>query len=121
MALTGALCVALTATVGFTNKSPRASVSQLLGRPYTRTKMTYDLRRLRLKGLIVWVHHSNTYVVTDDGIRTAIFYTKLDHRLLHPLLAGHLPPAPPELRQALKTIDSIATSYINTAHLALAA
>ena len=121
MALTGALCVALTATVGFTNKSLRASVSQLLGRPHTRAQMTYDLRRLRLKGLIARVPHTNTYVPTQDGIRVAIFYTKLDHRLLHPLLAAHLPPASPDLRQALHTIDTAVTAYINTARLALAA
>ena len=69
MALTGALCVALTATVGFTNKSLRASVSQLLGQAYSQTQMTYDLRRLRLKGLIVRVPRTNTYVLTHDGIR----------------------------------------------------
>jgi len=40
MALTGALCVALTATVGFTNKSLRALVSQLLDRPYAPAQMT---------------------------------------------------------------------------------
>ncbi len=121
MALTGALCVALTATVGFTNKSLRASVSQLLGQAYSRTQMTYDLRRLRLKGLIARVPHTNTYVLTTDGIRTAVFYTKLDHRLLHPLLAAHLPPAPPELRAALRTIDQTINDYITKARLALAA
>ena len=83
--------------------------------------MTYDLRRLRLKGLIVRVPHTNTYVLTSDGIRTAIFYTKLDHRLLHPLLAAHLRPAAPELRSALKTIDDAVTGYITDARLALAA
>jgi hypothetical protein len=121
MALTGALCVALTATVGFTNKSLRASVRQLLGRPYSRTQMTYDLRRLRLNGLIARVPHTNSYALTPDGIRAAIFYTKLDHRLLHPLLAAHLPPAPPELRTALKTIDQAVSGYITDARLALAA
>ena len=120
MALTGALCVALTATVGFTNKSLRALVSQLLDRPYTQAQMTYDLRRLRLKGLVLRIPHTNTYVPTTDGIRTAVFYTKLDHRLLHPLLAAHLPPATPELRQALNTIDNAVTSYISNARLAIA-
>ena len=70
-------------------------MSQLLDRPYTQAQMTYDLRRLRLKGLVLRIPHTNTYVPTTDGIRAAVFYTKLDHRLLHPLLAAHLPPAPP--------------------------
>lgn len=121
MALTGALCVALTATVGFTNKSLRASVSQLLGRPHSQAQMTYDLRRLRLKGLIVRVPHTNTYALTPEGIRATVFYTKLDHRLLHPLLASHLPPASPDLRAALRTIDQAVTDYITNARLALAA
>jgi len=121
MALTGALCVALTATVGFTNKSLRVLVSQLLGTPYSQTQMTYDLRRLRLKGLVIRVPHTNTYVPTSDGIRAAVFYTKLDHRLLHPLLAAHLPPAPPELREALRTIDQTINTYIGHARLSLAA
>ena len=121
MALTGALCVALTATVGFTNKSLRASVSSLLGGPYSAAQMTYDLRRLRLKGLIARVPHTNTYTLTTEGLKAAVFYTKLDHRLLHPLLAADQPPAPPPLRTALATIDHAVTDYISRARLSLAA
>ena len=50
MALAGALCVALNTVVGFTNKSLRALVSQLLDGSFSSSQMTYDLRRLRLKG-----------------------------------------------------------------------
>ena len=35
---------------GFRNRDLRPQVEALLGRPYTRAQMTYDLRRLRLKG-----------------------------------------------------------------------
>ena len=35
----------------------------------------------------------------------AVFYTKVDRRLLHPLLAANRPPAPVEVRRALATID----------------
>jgi len=56
--------------------------------------MTYDLRRLRLKGLITRLPHSNTYVLTPDGQRVAIFYTKVHNRLLRPLLAADRRPAP---------------------------
>ena len=51
MALLGALCVGLNA-LGFTNRSLRAQVSQLLGVAYTVNQMSYDLARLRLNGLI---------------------------------------------------------------------
>ncbi|MGH8301131.1 MAG: hypothetical protein ACRET5_06655 [Steroidobacteraceae bacterium] len=44
--------------------------------------MSYDLRRLRLHGLIVRLPSTNTYVLTPAGIRVAVFYTKLHGRLL---------------------------------------
>jgi hypothetical protein len=46
--------------------------------------MTYDLRRLRLAGLIRRIEHTSTYVLTPDGTRIAVFYTKLHNRLLRP-------------------------------------
>ena len=117
MALTGALCTSLVSVVGFTNKTLRGSVSSLLGAPYTQPQMTYDLRRLRLKGLVTRLPKSNTYTLTPDGQRVALFYTKLGRRLLPPLLAAHQPPAPPPLRQALRVIDTHITNYIDHAHL----
>ena len=65
----------------------------------------YDLARLRLNGLIDRVPGKNRYRLTSDGLRFAIFYTKLHDRLLRPLLAADQPPAPPPLRKALHTID----------------
>jgi hypothetical protein len=44
-------------------------------------------------GLIVRLEHSNTYLLTDDGQRFAIFYTKIHNRLLRHLLAAEQPPA----------------------------
>lgn len=35
--------------------------------------MTYDLRRLRLHGLIERLPRSNTYVLTPEGVRVAVF------------------------------------------------
>jgi hypothetical protein len=74
-----------------------------------------------LKGLIVRLPRSNTYVLTNDGQRFAIFYTKVHNRLLRPLLAANRPPAPPELRTALHTIDQHVRSYIDHARLKTAA
>jgi len=37
---------------GFRNRDLRPRVEALLGRPYTAAQMTYDLRRLGLKGMI---------------------------------------------------------------------
>ena len=121
MALTGALCVGLLSVVGFTNKTLRGLVSQLLDGPYTRNQMTYDLRRLRLLGLIRRIPRSNTYVLTPDGQRVAITYTKLGDRLIPPLLAADRPPAPTELRAALRTIDRHVDDYLDRARLRPAA
>ena len=71
--------------------------------------------------LIERIPHLSTYVTTEEGIRIAVFYTKLDRRLLHPLLAADQPPAPPPLRAALATIDRTCADYINRARLTLAA
>ena len=79
--------------------------------------MSYDLRRLRMKGLIRRLPRSNTYVLTPDGQRVAIFYTKLHNRLLRPLAAANDPPAPLPLRQALRVINRHVTDYIAEARM----
>ena len=81
--------------------------------------MSYDLARLRRNRIIDRLPHTNTYVLTDDGQRVAIFYTKVHDRLLRPLLAADQPPAPPTLRKALRTIDTHVTQYIDAARLPL--
>jgi hypothetical protein len=66
-----------------------------------------DLRRLRLRELIERVPHTNIYVVTPERIRSAVFFTKVHDRVLRPLpCAAHVPPASPELRHAVATIDN---------------
>jgi hypothetical protein len=106
MALTGALCHTLLAATGFTNKNLRVLIAGLLGSDYRPNQMTYDLRRLRLNGLIRRIPRSNRYMLTDDGTRIAIFYTKIYNRTLILLTAANQPQAPPELRAALATITS---------------
>ena len=76
MAMVGALCIAINAVAGFTNRSLRAQVAGFLATNYSSSQMTYDLRRLRRKGLIQRVPRSNTYALTYDGVRVAIFYTR---------------------------------------------
>ncbi len=121
LALAGALCTTLLAATGITNKSLRALMTGLLHAPYTPGQMTYDLRRLRLAGLIRRIEHTNRYVLTPDGIKVAIFYTKLHNRLLRPLLAADQPQAPAELRAALRAIDQHIGTYITHARLSPAA
>jgi hypothetical protein len=121
MALAGALSLTLSGACGLTNKSLRALTARLPGASYTASQMTYDLRRLRLNGLIRRIEHTRTYVLTPDGQRLAIFYTKLCNRLLRPLAAADQPQAPPELRRALTVIDHHVEDYIARARLKPAA
>lgn len=122
MALTGALCCMIHAVTGFTNQSLRGLVAGLLERDYSTTQMSYDLRRLRLHGLIERLPHTNTYQLTPEGQRVVVFYTKVYSRLLGPLLnAADQPPAPLQLRRALTTIDRTLTDYIHGARLGTAA
>src|SRR6516164_1764212 len=122
MALAGALCHTLLAATGFTNKNLRVLMTGLLGSTaYTPGQMTYDLRRLRLGGLIRRLPHTNRYVLTADGIRIAVFYTKVYNRLLVPLTAANQPQAPPELRAALAAITRHVDDYAARARLPRAA
>src|SRR6266511_2181666 len=121
MALAGALCAMVHAVTGFTNKSLRSLVAGLLGVDYTSAQMTYDLRRLRLHGLITRLPGTHTYVTTPQGLRVAAFYTKLGARVLGPLLAADHPPAPIEVRRALATLDRAVSDYVTNARLGAAA
>jgi len=118
MALAGALAMSINLIAGFSNKTLRPLVEQLLGEPYGQARCCYDLRRLKLKGLIVKLDHSNTYVLTGDGQRFAISYTKIHNRLLRPLMSADRPPAPLDVRQALRTLERAVGNYIREARIA---
>ena len=60
---------------GFDNRQLRAQMAPLLGvsaQHWSPGRMTYDLRRLRLHGLIERIPRSRRYRVTAAGIRTAL-------------------------------------------------
>jgi hypothetical protein len=83
---------------GFTNPEMRALLAQLLGLDpthYPVGRMTYDLRRLRLHGLIRRIPQSHRYEVTPTGLRIALFFSRTYARLLRPKLAEVMPPGPP--------------------------
>ena len=75
---------------GFTNRQLRERVAGLLGQSpesLTAGRMSYDLRRLRLHGLITRVKKSNRYHLTKRGIQVAMFFTRSYARILRPGLA----------------------------------
>jgi hypothetical protein len=120
-ALAGALSVTLCAVTGITNRSLRALMTGQLGAPYSMAQASYDLARLRHNGLITRRPHSNTYDLTGDGLRFAVFYTKVHDRVLGPLFTADQPQAPPGLRAALHTIDQSVADVVAHARLPPAA
>jgi hypothetical protein len=116
-ALAGALANMLFAVTGITNKHLRVLMTGLLHRPYSTSQASYDLARLARNGLIHRIPNRNQYILTRDGHIFAHIYTKVHDRVLRPLMAPDQPNAPPELRQALDTIDQIVTQRITHARV----
>jgi len=110
---------------GFRRADLRHHLADLSGRhPETlgQGAMTYQLRRLRLHGIIERLPNTQYYHVTDAGFRAALFFTRAYNRLLRPALAAALPghrATPTRLKQAFDNIDLRLTASIN--ELALAA
>jgi hypothetical protein len=110
-ALFGALCRFSHLPDGFRHRDLRPLVAGLLGRDlasYTAGAMTYDLRRLRLHGIIQRVAGTQRYTLTTNGLRAAFFYTTLHRRLrqLRPLADADEFPASSPLRTALRHLDA---------------
>jgi hypothetical protein len=57
----------------------------------TPGRVTYDLRRLRLHGLIERMPKMHRYRVTAFGLRLALFVTRVHARILRPGLAIVIP------------------------------
>jgi hypothetical protein len=109
MALFQALCAFTHLPHGFRNHDLRPTVEALLGHPYTRAQMTYDLRRLRLKGLIHRIPKTHRYTATSYGLKVAFFYAKRYLRILRPNWAALIPNAdslPHSLRTVLGQLDA---------------
>lgn len=126
-ALLAALCMFLHLARGFRNRDLRVHVAALLGlQPelFSAGRMTYDLRRLRLKGLIERVPKTHRYQLTPLGLRVALFYTRLEDRVLRPGFAAAVNPEDPiprPLSQALEAVDHEVRRMCHDAGLQLAA
>ena len=122
MALLSCLCSYRHLFAGLTNKSLRELVAGLIP-GYSARQMTYDLRRLRRKGLIRRVPESQRYELTDHGRRIAVFFTKTYTRILNPSLAELDPALPDEIAQrsplarAWRAFEQALDARIADAHL----
>ena|ERR1022692_2137072 len=70
---------------GFRNRQLRPLLAQWLGTSQTQIspgRMSYDLRRLRLHGLIERIPKTQRYRLTTFGLKTVLFYDRAYQRLL---------------------------------------
>ena len=124
MALLGSIAAFAHVIGGLTNKSLRAQMVSHWRTDYTSARATYDLRRLRLKGLIERVEGTNTYRVTLHGLRVSAFFTQLAIRVVVPALtdladlARPSPLAPRPLVAAWRIYERELHKEVRTARLA---
>jgi hypothetical protein len=100
----------------FTHKDLREHLAPLLGqKPGQRSpgQITYDLRRLRLHGLIERIPGTRRYRITVKGLRTAIFYTRLYSRSLRTGMAIISPAAGLPQSTMAKSIRAAETAVNN--------
>lgn len=109
---------------GFSNRDLRSNLAGLLGQPaeqFTQGRMTYQLRRLRLHGLIERIPQTHRYRLTRFGLRVAVFCTRTYARILRPGLGLALPatssfPAP--LRRSFDKLEQEVNTWVDQARLA---
>ena len=111
-ALLNALVLFSVQTQGFNNAQLRTHLATLLGENpehYSAGRMSYDLRRLRLHGLIERIPKTHRYQLTAQGLKVAMFFSRTYARLLRPGLAeitDPLAPAGSPLRTAFDRLQS---------------
>jgi hypothetical protein len=103
---------------GFRNRELRPLLAQALGlnnQQITQGKMSYDLRRLRLHGLIQRIAGTHRYELTALGRRTALFYSRVFNRVVRPGLSHiahpNLPLDSSQLTAAFQHLELQLTNY----------
>jgi hypothetical protein len=119
LALMQTLCLFALHPRGFRHRDIRASVGQLLSGPlddYAASQMTYDLRRLRLHGLIDRVPRSHRYRITESGARLAVLYLRIYARGFRP--AASLPTSGTRRGSpAFERLNSALTKFLEEVRL----
>jgi hypothetical protein len=73
--------------------------------------MTYDLRRLRLHGLIKPVPRSHRYRITPTGAQVAMFYVRLYTRALRPACSLQ-PSGSARAQRAFDRLDTALANFL---------
>lgn len=102
---------------GFRNRQLRPLLAQWLGlteADLTPGRMSYELRRLRLHGLIERIPRTQRYRLTTFGLKTALFYSRTYQRLLRPGLSELLDPRPQPslLAWSFQRFQNVLDAYI---------
>jgi len=102
---------------GFRSRELREHLAPLTGETpasWTQGRLTYQLRRLRLHGLITRVKGTHRYEVTDRGLRVAMYFTRSYARLVRPgmseLFSEKAMPSA-KLREAMDRVDRVMHDY----------
>jgi hypothetical protein len=119
LALMQTLCLFVLSPTGFRHRDVRPAVAQLLGRDadaYGSSQMTYDLRRVRLHGLVERVPESHRYRITDRGARLAMLYVRLHARGFRPVASL---PTTGSTRgpRALEQLNTALTNFLQEVRL----
>lgn len=107
----------------YRNSDLRPVVQAVLNVPpeaYTASQMSYELRRLRLKGLIARMAGSQVYILTSYGRRVAYLMTKLQNRIFNVagLALATATDLPATLARAFREIDAELERLVANARLA---
>jgi len=109
-ALFGVLMMLCLQVEGFRNRQLCPLLAQMLGLPEAEIRpgrISYELRRLRLHGLIARIEKSHRYRLTREGLATVVFYQRTYARLIRPglsTLQGGLPEHPKPLARAFQKL-----------------
>jgi hypothetical protein len=95
----------------FTAADLRSRLAHLLDLPpaaLSQGRLSYELRRLRQRGLIERLPKTHRYQVTPFGLRAAVFYSRLHDHLFQPglsLLMAAEPSPPSRLNSLFTALD----------------
>lgn len=124
MALFQALCLFMWSPGGFRNAMLKEKVAAFLGKApheYSSGSMTYDLRRLRLHGVIERIPHSHCYRLTRDGLRMCFFMVKVHRRIfidgLSQMMDENHPAKPGSVARASRQFERAINKFVAKAQL----
>ncbi len=108
---------------GFRHAELRTILQTLLGgksNTYTASQMSYDLRRLRLKGLVARIEGTHQYILTTYGRKVAYLMTKLQRRIFDVASAAieTTEALPSQLARAFRQLDTELEKLVADAQLA---